>query len=110
MITKIDVGSLDTYTQKRISKLKARYDELAKGIEFDIPIENVKIIVGWYSGSLACVQRADETNINWDLVKSKEDHILKKINEEIQDIMDFSDSCADRLNVDRNEFFDTVFS
>lgn len=110
MNTKIDISSLDNYTQKRIPKLRARYEELEKGIEFDIPVENIKVIVGWYDGLEADIERADESNIDWDLIASKEDDILKKINEEIQDIIEFSDSCADRLGVDRTEFWDQYFA
>lgn len=107
--TKIDISSLDSYTQKRISKLKVRCKELEKGICFDIPINSLKVIVGWYGGHCASIQRADESDINWRLVASEEDDILDKVNEEIQDIMDFADSCADRLGVDRKDFWNQYF-
>jgi len=116
MNVKFDISTLDTYTQNRIAKLSVRTKELFHGVDFNISVP-VKATVRWDQGLECYVLGLDENSFNlflngfdWEFIENTEIDITKKINEEIKDISDFSDSCADRLGVDRLEFFNQHFA
>lgn len=103
MTTKIDISSLDEYTKNRIEKLGKRCSELSDGVEIVVNL-TVKYNCYWTEGE-SCVIEEWEPNraIDWDFVNKQEEEFRQKIDEEIKDIVDFSNSVADRLGVDRDE-------
>jgi hypothetical protein len=107
--TKIDISSLDNYTKDRIAKLSARTKELVSGLEVEIAVPSIKVDVNWDEGTECSGPYIDNESIDWDAVEKQRSAIEQRINAEIKDICDFSDYCADRLNVDHFEFFDQYF-
>lgn len=107
--TKIDINSLDNYTKDRITKLSARAKELASGVEVEITVPSIKNYCIWDEGTTCTLTLIDAKSIDWDAIGKQQDAIDEKINAEIKEICDFSDHCADRLNVDHFEFFKQYF-
>lgn len=112
MTTKIDISSLDDITKAKIEKIEKRCHELSSGqtVTVNLPIE---ITYGWYDGFNGLVHEwGHDINheVNWDLVKKHQEEIQQKLDAEIKEIMDFANSVADRLGVDRDEFFSQYFT
>ncbi len=112
MTTKIDISSLDNITKEKIEKIEKRCRELSSGqtVTVNLPIE---ITYGWYDGINGIVSEWGhhlKHEIDWDFVKKQEADIQNKLNAEIKEIVDFSNSVADRLSVDRDEFFLEYFA
>jgi len=108
MATKIDISSLDATTKKKIKELKNRVGELTEGVSKKITITvEVNLNAHWAMGETCFTDfyyPDDESAIDLETKKYK-----KQIDEEIKVILDFSDSVADKLGVDRTEFWDQCF-
>lgn len=112
MTTKIDISSLDEYTKEKIKTIQQRCSELADGQEVTVNLP-IKIIYGWYDGISGIVHEwghHPKHEIDWETVKQNEKEIQQKLDTEIKEILDFSNSVADRLGVDRDEFFLQYFA
>jgi hypothetical protein len=112
MNTEIDISSLDDATIAKIKTIEKRCSELSNGqtVTVNLPIE---IAYGWYDGINGIVHEWGHRikhEVNWDLVKKHQDEIQQKLDAEIKEILDFSNSVADRLGVDRDEFFAEYFA
>ena len=108
MKTKIDISSLDDATKDKIAAIQKRCVELSNGQEITVNLP-ITIGYGWYDGENAVVHEwgsAPKYEINWEIVKKHEEDIQKKLDSEVKDIIDFSNSIADRLGVDRDDFFE----
>jgi len=94
MTNKIDISSLamsNVYTKNKIEQMHKRCEELYKGIKVDL-------IIRWTEGT------------ECDIVGLDIDEIKNEINKEIDNIINFSNSIADQLGVDRDEFFQQYFA
>lgn len=111
MITKIDISSLDEATKNKIVDLKKRCSELGVGEEVVVNLP-ITITYGWYEGRSGLVHEwgnYPKSEINWEIVKQNEKEIQQKLDAEIKSILDFSDSIADQLGVDKTEFWNQYF-
>jgi hypothetical protein len=112
MTTKIDISSLDDITKEKIKAIQQRCSELANGQEITVNLP-IKIEYGWFNGNNGVVSEwghYPKDEIDWEIVKQHEKEIQHKLDTEIKEILDFSNSVADRLSVDRDEFFQQYFA
>ena len=112
MTTKIDISSLDEYTKNRIEKLSKRCSELYIGIDVVVNLP-ITLTYTWTEGETGGVGEwgnYPKYEIDWDFVQKHEQELQQKMDKEVKDIIDFSNSVADRLGVDRDKFFDQYFA
>lgn len=124
MNTKIDISSLDANTKKKIKELGKRSKQIQTGVSKTVYITpktiKFKVEAEWDDGNSCYLVnfdyddgyygKADKSieNIIKTVKKAHED-FKKNIDAEIKSIIAFSDKIADKLGVDRNEFFDQYF-
>ena len=109
--TKIDISSLDEATKNKIVDLRKRCSELGNGEEVVVNLP-IKITYGWYEGQSGLVHEwgnYPKSEINWEIVKQNEKEIQQKLDAEVKSILDFANSVADQLGVNRDDFFDQYF-
>lgn len=124
MTTKIDISSLDAETKKKIKALGKRSKEIQKGvsdsvcvtlkpIKFKVKAEwNERVscdLVNFDYDKGYCTGAEKAMNYNNKIIREAHEKFRKKINAEIKDIINFSEKIADKLGVDRTEFFDQYF-
>ncbi len=124
MTTKIDISSLDVNTKKKIKELGKRSKQIQKGVSRSVYITpktiKFKVEAEWEDGDSCYLPNFDcdyEFYGNADkaieniikTVKKAHEDFKKKIDAEIKTITAFSDKIADKLGVDRTEFFDQYF-
>lgn len=108
--TKIDISSLDEATKNKIFDLRKRCSELGNGEEVVVNLP-IKITYGWYEGGVVVHEWGNypKSEINWEIVKQNEEEIQQKLDAEVKSILDFANSVADQLGVNRDNFFDQYF-
>ena len=97
-----DINSLDDVTRDKIKTIQQRCSELANGQEITVNLP-IKIKYGWYDGNRGIVHEWGNNlkhEIDWEIVKQNEKEIQQKLDAEIKEIVDFSNSVADRFGVD----------
>lgn len=112
MNTAIDISSLDEHTKNKIDEMSKRCVELYQGIEVVVNLP-ITLTFSWTEGETGVVDEwgnHPKSEINWDFVQKQEQELQQKMDKEVKDIIDFSNSVADRLGVDRDEFFDQYFA
>jgi hypothetical protein len=109
----IDISSLDAETKTKLDHYSDLSKQLQKGIPVDITLKlKEKPVFQWDDGMIGCVTpNSDDEGyfkyfLDWDDLANQEYALNKKYNDSIKEITDFSDSVADSLKVDREEFFE----
>jgi hypothetical protein len=102
---KIDITSLDAATKKKIKNIKERCLALYEGAskEIEIPTK-IKFTAYWMEG-VECDVDIDEPYYNSKPLIATQNKYRKEINNEIKEIIKFSDSIAKKLGVDKTEFW-----
>jgi hypothetical protein len=114
MITKIDISSLDEVTKNKIKEMRKRCAELHKGVHKSVLIK-VRCLINWTDGTECDVVDVgvDIPGIplkpHWGDMEKLTNDFKKEIDEEIKNIINFSNSVADKLGVDKEEFFKEYF-
>ena len=117
-MTKIDISSLDVETKNKLDYYVDLTNKMEEGIPVDINI-NFKLsnkphfkwdygMTGFLSPN-SSQEGYCKYNLDWEYLKNQENAIEDKYNSLIKEITDFSDSVADSLKVDREEFFEEFF-
>lgn len=107
---KIDLSPLNATTKKKIEKLKKRIGELYKGVNKEITIPmNMKFSITshWTDGMEGYVYVSKPCAEQKCIALTKK--YTKEINKEIKEILNFSDSIAKKLKVDKEVFWNRVF-
>lgn len=108
MNTEIDISSLDEHTKNKIDEMNKRCVELYRGIEVIINLP-ITLTYSWTEGETGVIYDP-KSEIDWNFVEKQEQELQQKMDKEVKEIIDFADSVADRLGVDRDEFFDQYFA
>jgi len=114
MATKIDISSLDDATKNKIEQLSKRCDELIDGVQRSTTLQ-VDYRVIWDDGERVGIEDIGPDipgipfKIHWDHMDKLMEDFKKEIDQEIKEIIEFSDSVADQLGVDRYDFFAQYF-
>lgn len=117
MTTKIDISSLDTETKAKLDHYVDLSNKMStEGIPVDMTIKlKDKPRFRWDSGIKgfvspnSCQEGYCKYNLDWNDLEKQEKAIEDKYNALIKEIIDFSDSVADSLNVDNEKFFEEFF-
>jgi len=115
MTTKIDISSLDEATKNKIEQMYKRCGELNNGVQKSTTIK-VDYMVGWDYGTKCYITDIgpDIPGVpfmpHWDNMEKLMNDFKNEIDEEIINIIDFANSIADQLGVDRDEFFQQYFA
>ena len=115
----INTSTLDACTMNRVLKLAARLKELIVGVVVKKEITTTLVfraewVVDKSKWNLTDKDRHVDVyrmgSVAADnLVIVAKNEVEKSINDEIEDIIAFSDSCAERLGVDKTEFYNQYF-
>ena len=108
MPTKMDISSLDKKTRAKIKILSKRPRQMLNGIPVTINVP-VKTKFIWNEGFAGYVQDIYQS-ADWNPALKEKDKIEKKYNKEIKEIIKFSDSCAKKLGVDKDQFWSDYFA
>jgi len=117
MNTKVDISLLDAETKVKLDNYIDLVNKMTtEGIPVDITLRlTEKPRFDWYDGMKGSVSPHSSQegyfkyNFDWDDLEKQEKAIEDKYNALIKEIVDFSDSVADSLKIDRGEFFEEVF-
>ena len=123
MNTKIDISSLDAETKKKIKALGKRSKQIQNGVSEAVSITfkpiKFKVEAEWDEGDSCYLVdfdydryygKADKAfNHIAKTIRDAHENFKKKIDAEIKTITAFSDKIADKLGVNRNDFFDQYF-
>lgn len=115
MSTEIDISSLDEDTKNKIDEMSKRCSKLYNGVKRSTTL-NVDYMVSWTAGTECDIVDIGPDipgipfRIYWDNMENLMDDLKQEIDEEIKEIIDFANSVADRLGVDRDEFFSQYFT
>lgn len=108
MTPKIDISSLSSIIKETIDKLGQRSKEMFNGIDIEVPVTYTrKFNIRWEEGTSIIYRDTHEAPV---LDKEMGNKLLKPLNDELGIIRDFSDSCAERLFVDPDKFFNQYFT
>lgn len=105
--TKIDITSLDDATKAKIEQYQKRCEELDGVVEKPITL-NYKVGVIWDSLEPSAVDVGSESDL-YDQINKAEKEYLEEIKKEAKEIVKFSEEIADKLGVDRMEFWNQYF-
>lgn len=117
MTTKIDISSLDTETKTKLDHYVDLANKMMTGgipVEITIKLNNTPRFQ-WDDGIEGFVTPNSDNesyckyNLDWDDIQKQEKAIEDKYNALIKEIVDFSDSVADSLGVDQEDFFEMFF-
>jgi hypothetical protein len=114
MTTKFDISSLDEASNSKIEKMHKRCEELSEGVQRSTTIK-VDYMVDWNEGTECNIIDIGPDipgipfNLHWDDMEKLMKELKSEIDEEIKNIIDFSESVADQLGVDKTEFWNQYF-
>lgn len=100
----MDLRKLNKEEREKLEKLSKRSKDLENGININIKM-NIQAQFIWQEGTSGSVGRPDLYSSFEPMRKKAEE----KINKEIEEIINFSNSCADKIGIDRNEFWRDYF-
>lgn len=116
MTTTIDISSLDAETKTKLDHYVVLAKQLQQGIPVDITLKFAQKIKFYWSDGLEGYVSPHSDNesyckysLDWCDLSTQEQAIEDKYNLLIKEICDFSNSVADQLGVDRNDFFTSLF-
>ena len=99
-----DLRKLSKEEREKLKKLSKISKDIEMGINVNIKM-NIQVKFIWREGTRGYVSEPDLYNSFEPIRKEAE----KKINKEIEGIIKFSNSCADKIGIDRNEFWRDYF-
>jgi len=112
MKTKIDISSLDEATKNEIERLQRRCEELYEGVTKKLT-NDVEVMVIWTEGDesdIVDMGELDDGSVSENRVEKARKELKKKVDKEIKKITEFADKIADKLGVNKDEFFDQYFA
>lgn len=108
MPKKIDISTLDKKTKEKIKVLSKRPRQMLNGIPVTINV-SIKTNFIWNEGLSGYVEDIYQS-VDWNPALKEKNKIEKKFNKEVKEIIKFSDSCAKKLGVDKDQFWHDYFA
>lgn len=123
-MTKIDISSLDAETKKKIKELGKRSKQIQKGVSKTVFVTpktiKFKVEAEWDEGDSCylvdfdydkgyCLKAEKAMNHNDKIIREAHENFKKEIDAEIKSIITFSDKIANKLGVNKDDFFDQYF-